>query len=94
MLPKRKIGIFAISLIALSLPILAYGQGIDAILNFLFPQNVLTGLTEAWNAVNDWTYDRFGIDLRVVVSWLGSALLFLLDFFVGIIKWIIELVKK
>ncbi len=88
--------ILAITLIIFSLPILAYGQGIDIgrIVSFLFPPDVLSGLTEAWNAANNWTSDRFGIDLRVVVSWLGNALLFLLDFFVGIIKWIIELVKK
>jgi len=88
--------VFITTLIIFSLPILAFGQGIDVgtILNFLFPQNILAGLTEAWNTVNDWLQDRFGIDLRAIVSWLGQALLFLLDFFIGIIKWIIELVKK
>jgi len=88
--------ILTITLIMFALPVLAYGQGIDIgrILNFLFPPDVLNGLTAAWNTVNDWLRDRFGIDLRAIVSWLGQALLFLLDFFIGIIKWIIELVKK
>lgn len=78
------------------MPILAYGQGIDIgkVLNFLFPQDVLSGFSEAWNTINNWVYDRFGVNLRVIVSWLGNVLLSLLNFFVGIIKWIIELVQK
>ncbi|KKU93955.1 MAG: hypothetical protein UY26_C0003G0105 [Candidatus Jorgensenbacteria bacterium GW2011_GWA1_48_13] len=90
------IKIITITLIIFSLPILAYGQGIDVstILNFLFPSNVLTGLTEAWNTANNWLQDRFGLDLRRIVSWLGGLLVALFEFFIGIIKWIIELVKK
>ncbi len=86
--------ILTIGLIVFALPVLAYGQGIDAILNFIFPTDVLNGFTEAWNAANNWLQDRFGIDLRRIVSWLGGLLVSLFEFFIGIIKWIIDLVKK